>query len=295
MELDERDILRGKKFIVGKWRVDYIVNAFSNDLAHIPASEFKSDDGSDFTSLTFDFYEDGKVTLCDTSKGKSFDSTWEQTDMFEYRYDVGEFFPIPEGTFRDSVEKLNVADGTYLVFSLGFLAIALKKESDGVVTEPKDIGDVEGEAGDEIVGTYSVAKAFAYINDEFDLFTEEEVRADIERQVKAGEEPDESFLRSFNTKVIFTPDHMVEQWMKLPDGVTEDMLKEELESGGILGVRDGYACLQKNEWKCVDGKYYYDTKEQRETFGEKLSSWDELVFEDGLMKFGDGTMMLKKD
>ena len=44
MTLDEQDLKRGLKFIVGVWQVDYVVNAWSNDLAHIPAKEFKSKD-----------------------------------------------------------------------------------------------------------------------------------------------------------------------------------------------------------------------------------------------------------
>ena len=48
MAVDEYFLKEGLKTIVGTWQVDYIVNAFSNDLAHIPATEFKSDDGRDF-------------------------------------------------------------------------------------------------------------------------------------------------------------------------------------------------------------------------------------------------------
>ena len=51
MQLDDDDLKRGLRFIVGTWQVDYLVNAFSNDLAHIPASEFKSEDGTDFTVI----------------------------------------------------------------------------------------------------------------------------------------------------------------------------------------------------------------------------------------------------
>lgn len=295
MELDERDILKGKKFIVGKWRTDYIVNGFSNDLAHIPAAEFKSDDGSNFTALTFEFFEDGGVKLTDTSKGREFSGTWCQTDMFKYKYELGDFIDLPEGSFREAAETLQVSEGTHLVFAIGFLAIALKKESDGVVTEPVEIGDAEGGAGDEIVGTYSVVKALAFVNGSFDLFTADEVRADLEAKRAAGEDVDDSALNSFTLKVEFKEDHTVDQWMKLPEGVTDEMIKEAVESGEILAARDGYFCAQRTEWKCVDGKYYYDTKQHREVFGEVQSSWDELVCEDGLIKFGGGSMMIKKD
>ncbi|MBO4366449.1 MAG: hypothetical protein J5843_02195, partial [Clostridia bacterium] len=58
MTLDEQDLREGLQRIVGTWQADYLVSLFSNDLAHIPASEFKSDDGRDFTALTFRFTED---------------------------------------------------------------------------------------------------------------------------------------------------------------------------------------------------------------------------------------------
>ena len=294
MELDERDILKGKKYIVGKWRTDYIVNGFSNDLAHIPAAEFKSDDGSDFTALTFEFFEDGSVKLTDTSKGREFSGTWCQTDMFKYKYELGDFIDLPEGSFREAAETLQVSEGTHLVFSIGFLAIALKKESDGVVTKPADIGDVEGGEGDAIVGVYSVAKSMAFINGKIGVYSYDEVKADLDKKIADGEEPDDDALSMFEMKVEFTPDHKVLQWMKLPDGVPEEEIKAALESGEIAAVRGDSFCTKALEWKCADGKYYYDTKEHREVFGEALSSWDELVFEDGLLKFSE-MMMLKKD
>ena len=61
----------------------------------------------------------------------------------------------------------------------------------------------------------------------------------------------------------------------------------------IAAVENGYFCREAREWKCVDGKYYYNTGEQREIFGEKQSSWDELVEKDGLIQFGQ-SMMIRK-
>ncbi len=118
---------------------------------------------------------------------------------------------------------------------------------------------------------------------------------DLEAKKAAGEDVDDSALNSFTLKVEFTPDHTVDQWMKIPAGVSDEMIKEAVESGEILAARDGYFCAQRTEWKCVDGKYYYDTKQHREVFGEVQSSWDELVCEDGLIKFGGGSMMIRKD
>ena len=98
-----------------------------------------------------------------------------------------------------------------------------------------------------------------------------------------------AFIPMFNHKVADP------KGRGLPDGVPEEAIKAALESGEIAAVADGYFCARAQEWKCVDGKYYYNTGEHREAFGEELSSWDELVEEDGLIKFGSGMTMIKKD
>ena len=127
MELSERELASGKKFIVGTWRPDFVVNFFSNDLAHIPASDFKSNDGRDLTAITFTFFEDNTLKMEDRGQGKTEEGTWEQTDTLEFRYTLNAFFDVPEGPVRDAAERLTVQEGD-LVFSLGFIAIALKKD-----------------------------------------------------------------------------------------------------------------------------------------------------------------------
>ena len=136
MILDEHDLREGLKFIVGTWQADYVVNAFSNDLSHIPAKEFKSDDGRDFSAITFEFFEDHTVAMRDASSGKEEKGTWEQTGWSSYKYTLNGFVDLPEGSFRDAAEKLEVVEGC-LVFSIGFLAVGMKKTADGVVTEPE--------------------------------------------------------------------------------------------------------------------------------------------------------------
>ena len=300
MTLDEQDLRKGLKFIVGKWQVDYVVNAWSNDLAHIPAKEFKSDDGRDFSDITFTFFEDHTVLMKNASDGKEEKGQWEQTGWSEYHYTLNGFIDIPEGDFRKNAETLSVFDGC-LVFSIGFLAVGMKKISDGVVTEvkKKDIGDIEvseeDAKADGIAGIYAPAKTMSVINDSFGLYTKEEIEAEFKRKKDAGEDVDDSALRMLDMTVEFTADHKVLQWMKLPEGVSEEMIKRAIEAGEISAVKDGYFTMNAKEWKCVDGKYYYDTGEHRETFGEVQSSWDELKFdENGLLDFASGMMKLKK-
>ncbi|MBQ6552486.1 MAG: hypothetical protein IJL83_02590 [Clostridia bacterium] len=298
MTLDEQDLRRGLKFIVGTWRPDYIVNAFSNDLAHIPASEFKSDDGRDFTALSFEFFEDHSVIMRDSGSGKEERGTWEQTDRAEYHYTLGAFMDIPEGDFRKSAETLSQRDEN-LVFGLGFLAVALKKTADGVVTEPKDVGDIEPDESDKaldgIVGVYEIAEAMTMVGGDFGLFGREAVEADLKARGADEDEANEA-LGVFAGRVEFTADHKVVQWMKLPAGVSEEEIKAALEAGEISGYKDGmFTAGGEKEWKAVDGRYYYNTGEHRELFGEEQSPWDELAFdENGLLPFGDGMMKLRR-
>ena len=298
MELNEEMLKDGLKYIVGEWQVDYLVNAWSNDLKHIPAKEFKSEDGQDFSAISFEFFEDHTVLLKNAANNVTVNGEWEQTGILEYRYTLKDFLKIPEGFFRDSVEKLDVVDG-HLVFSLGILAVAMKKIKDGVIAKEPDIADIEmSEAdadADAIVGKYDVAKAFSVIDGDFRLCTKAEVEAEIKRLTDAGEEADDDMLSAFSGQIEIAADHKIYQWTKIPDGVSEKEIKEALESGEIKAAKDGYFCVSENDWKCVDGKYYYDTGEYREVFGEVQSSWDELAFdEEGLLKFGSGLMMLKK-
>ena len=51
----------------------------------------------------------------------------------------------------------------------------------------------------------------------------------------------------------------------------------------------------EKEWKAVGGRYYYNTGEHREIFGEVKSPWDELaVDEEGLLPFASSMMKLKR-
>ena len=302
MELDAQDLRRGLKFIVGTWRIDYVVNAWSNDLAHIPAAEFKSPDGNDFTAISYTFFEDHTLVMKNDANGREERGTWEQTDWGEFRYTLNGFLELQNDSFLKAAETLSMRVGEYLVFSLGFLAIAMKKVEEGAVTEEKDIGDREPSDADlqmkDIVGCYEVAKALTMVGDDFGLFSKEEVLTELNRKKEAGEITDAEIaqeLNVFTAVVEFTEDHKVIQWMALPPGVPEEALQAALAAGQIAAVKDGmFNAGRDKEWKAQDGKYYYDTGEHREIFGEVQSPWDELAFdEDGLLSFGE-TMKLRR-
>ncbi|MBP5230337.1 MAG: hypothetical protein ILO68_01275 [Clostridia bacterium] len=299
MTLDEQDLRSGLKFIVGTWQPDFLVNMFSDDLAHIPASEFKSPDGQDFTALTFRFLEDHTVAL--TAAEKEVSGTWEQTDLLTYRIHMEAFEGIPEGMFKDNAETLSVQDG-HLVFGIGFLAVALQKTEEGTVTEEPDIGDLPQTEDDlahkDIAGFYDIYKSFSMVGDDLGLHTREEIEEELDRKIAAGEaEEDEKaeYMRIFEARYEFTEDGFILSWMKLPEGVSQEEIDAAVEAGEIEAVKDGFFLESRKAWKYVNGGYYYDTGEERELFGEKQSSWDELkIEEDGCIPFGSGMMVLKK-
>ena len=150
----------------------------------------------------------------------------------------------------------------------------------------------------DIVGTYRAAKMMSMIGGSFDIFSIEDILADLDKQLAAGtiDEHEAAQTKSLiDARYEFTEDHRVLEKMKVPDGVGEDEIKAAIEAGEIKDYKDGYFSRDEKQWKAIGGKYYYDTQEQRELFGEAQSSWDELVFdEDGLLNYGSGFVKLKK-
>ena len=150
----------------------------------------------------------------------------------------------------------------------------------------------------EITGRYEVAKTFYMVGDDMGLHTREEVATDLEAKVASGEmerEEASEFLGLFDALYEFTPDGKINTWMKIPDDVSEEEIKEAVEAGEIAAVDNGYMLAEQKEWFEEDGKFFYDTEEYREIAGEEQSSVDELTFdEEGLLNFGSGMVKLKK-
>ena len=301
MELSDDELKSGLRFIVGTWQVDYLVNAWSNDLAHIPASEFKSEDGTDFTALNFEFFEDHSLVMKDTSKGKEIKGTWEQLSFSEFNYTLNDFIDIPDSQFKKNAETLNMLNGT-LVFSIGFLAVTLKKIAEGTITKEPDIGDIpmsdEDEKRLDIVGEYQVVRSFSVLNDTPGMYTKEEITEDIKKKIDYGEMDEDDarqMMMVFNSIVEITESHKIKTWMEAPAGVTQEQIDKALEAGEIEDFDGKRFCAHSQKWKSLNGKYYYDTGEHREVFGEVKSSWDEIVFdEEGLITMMSGMAKLKK-
>ena len=109
MILDQDDLFDGLKTIVGTWRPEFLVNAFSNDLAQIPASEFKSKDGRDFTALQFEFFEDHTFRAYDGATGKEEKGSWEQTGYGTYKWTPDAFFDLPDSNESASLVPVNIS------------------------------------------------------------------------------------------------------------------------------------------------------------------------------------------
>ena len=271
MILDEQDLRNGTDFIVGMWQPDYVVNMFSKDLAHIPAGEFKSTDGVVFTAISFTFFDDHTLQMKNSVTGKTVMGTWEQKSYGEFRYTLNGFLNLPVGTNADVAETLRMQDGKNLVFSLGVIAIALKKISED---KKQDIAKLRGDDSlRAIVGTYAVGKIRTYTDEGFVWTADAAKAADDTKQM-------------FDWRVEFTADHKVLVWMDIPEGTTDAYLKEAIRQGEVAGVKDGRFTEAAKEWKAVDGKYYYNTAE---------SDWKELKSdEEGNLYFSNDTVLLKK-
>jgi len=285
--LDEDDLIEGKKFIVGTWQVDYIVNAFSNNLDHIPAKEFKSEDGKDFSEITFEFFEDQTMKMKNGATSLEENGTWEQKSYSTFEYTVGKFFGEVDETLLKNIQKLEKNFEGELVFSLGFIVIGMKKIADGVVTiveKPKEpsIADIEPTEDDlkkkDIVGRWKVYKMFSVVGDDFGLHTLDEVKADIEKKKAAGEETDEKdTLLMFGMVLDFKDDYSVASFTALPPGASQEEIDAAVASGEIK-LQDGMIVGDdERKWKFVNGEYWCSQ-------GDNDEPWQKITpGEDGRM------------
>ncbi len=149
----------------------------------------------------------------------------------------------------------------------------------------------------DLIGTWVVVKALSVVGGKFDMFTLEEVAAELEAKKAAGEldgDPEE-MMSGFYSRTEFTADGKVLTWMKAPAGIPQEEIDKAVESGEIKAFKDGFFCLEEKEWKEENGEFLYNSHEHRELFGEVQSPWDKLELnEEGLLPFGGGMMMLRK-
>lgn len=280
MELTKEDLKDGLKFIVGTWEAEFVVSFFSNNLEHVPVTEFKSSDGRDLSKLSMEFFEDHTAKLKDGSNGREVDSTWEQTKPYGWTYKANGFFGELPADVAEKVEELDAQEGK-LCIALGFLCIAFKKTAEGHITKEPDIDEIEPSPEDlkmkAIVGRWKVYKTLAPIGNSFDLHTKDEVVAELGKKKAAGEIDKDEYnetLNMFDYVMEFTDDYKVLSYMPIPKHVTQEQIDQAVASGEVKIVDGMMCCEEPKEWKAVNGHYYYNTKEHREIFGEIKSPWD---------------------
>lgn len=280
MELTKEDLKDGLKFIVGTWEAEFVVSFFSNNLEHVPVTEFKSSDGRDLSKLSMEFFEDHTAKLKDGSNGREVDSTWEQTKPYGWTYKANGFFGELPADVAAKVEELDAQEGK-LCIAFGFLCIAFKKTAEGHITKEPDIDEIEPSPEDlkmkAIVGRWKIYKTFAPIGNSFDLHTKDEVVAELDKKKAAGAIEEDEYnqtLSMFDAVMEFTDDYKALSYMPIPKHVTQEQIDEAVASGEVKIVDGMMCCEEPKEWKAVNGHYYYNTKEHREIFGEIKSPWD---------------------
>lgn len=280
MELTKEELKDGLKFIVGTWEAEFVVSFFSNNLEHVPVTEFKSSDGRDLSKLSMEFFEDHTAKLKDGSNGREVDSTWEQTKPYGWTYKANGFFGELPADVAEKVEELDAQEGK-LCIAFGFLCIAFKKTAEGHITKEPDIDEIEPSPEDlkmkAIVGRWKIYKTFAPIGNSFELHTKDEVVAELDKKKAAGAIEEDEYnetLNMFDYVMEFTDDYKVLSYMPIPKHVTQEQINEAIASGEVKIVDGMMCCEEPKEWKAVNGHYYYNTKEHREIFGEIKSPWD---------------------
>ena len=280
MELTKEDLKDGLKFIVGTWEAEFVVSFFSNNLEHVPVTEFKSSDGRDLSKLSMEFFEDHTAKLKDGSNGREVDSTWEQTKPYGWTYKANGFFGELPADVAEKVEELDAQEGK-LCIAFGFLCIAFKKTAEGHITKEPDIDELEPSPEDlkmkAIVGRWKIYKTLAPIGNSFELHTKDEVVAELDKKKAAGAIEEDEYnetLNMFDYVMEFTDDYKVLSYMPIPKHVTQEQIDQAIASGEVKIVDGMMCCEEPKEWKAVNGHYYYNTKEHREIFGEIKSPWD---------------------
>ena len=81
----------------------------------------------------------------------------------------------------------------------------------------------------------------------------------------------------FEIDYIFSEDGTMYCVMPIPADVPQEEIDELIASGEMELFSDGYLATEKHLWKLEDGKFYFDSGEQGEVFGEKVSPWREIV------------------
>ena len=72
--------------------------------------------------------------------------------------------------------------------------------------------------------------------------------------------------------------------MPIPEGASEEDIKEAVESGD-LKLRDGMVFDKAFAWEERNGEFFFDAGIEGEAFGEKTDGWVKPIDENGLFTF----------
>ena len=70
-------------------------------------------------------------------------------------------------------------------------------------------------------------------------------------------------------------DNKIYMLVPIPEDVTQEEIDEAVKSGE-LELRNGMMYAECFDWKIENGKAYFDSQEEAEVLGEKISPWHEI-------------------
>lgn len=70
----------------------------------------------------------------------------------------------------------------------------------------------------------------------------------------------------------------------IPEGTPQEEIDEAVKSGEIQ-LRDGMVFAECYDWKIENGKAYFDSHEEAEVLGEKISPWHEIEEVGDMLEF----------
>jgi len=263
MALEEKQLVKGLKYIVGTWEIDYVVNILSNNLDHIPASEFKSQDGKDLSKVTFEFFQDHTMKLKNGVSGEEESGHWEQISDSKFHYDC-KFFGVDNAELLKGIQTLEKDMQGGLVFNM-FFVVRIKRTAKGALDLPKKVTIDQMQptpddlAQKDLVGRWKVYKSMACVGDNFGMFTRAEIEADYQKKKAAGEAEDDDLadrLGVFGTIIEFTDDYKMLTYSPIPAGVPKEEIDKAVESGEIKLVNGMMVADEPKDWKHVRGEYW---------------------------------------
>ena len=85
---------------------------------------------------------------------------------------------------------------------------------------------------------------------------------------------DDDYVIAAKTIMEFD-DSKIYMLVPIPEEISKEEIDEAVKEGEIH-LRDGMMYVECYDWKIENGKAYFDTQEEGEVMGEKVSPWHEI-------------------